>query len=487
MGHLIIGSIALPVDLPAEPLAEELWSHLQRVAGSRGEVVDWIEKRWGPITITPEILGPEDVALFVRDRSGARIPISQYELPPGGSDEIALGFVVGRLLCRGLLSADTVRHAPPLPSGRSLTELRGVEIASMPQALHEALEELHVIGFTGMPDGPSGAPLWIEGGPVLATHDPSAEELRAEIQELLARMAEKFRLSPHGPGRFGDVTLEAEIVATATLPGEAGANAIEGPEPVQATQAVKLSSRDWSRGYPDLPLLQWILIHLMRPRSRHVFLPMRPLLILPRTIPPAALLPTGDHLADLSAIRHQLMPAKIAQILGDLHRRGGDPKDVLGGSEQGGSHRTVELRFGPIRFPTARTDRETMLAEARSTVAPLIELFRTEGGGEAKYGPVTLDIQSRGSDTIDFVSAAFLPGCPDEILCEFLVASWLRNGTIPLSAVQRSRRIGRRTVVAAPTIQRQLAPSGTTDLIETIHSGRAGQDRRSSSWKYRVE
>ena len=484
MSRLVIGSIDLAVGLPPELLTEELWSHVQRVAGSRGEVVHWIEKRWGPITIAPEARGPDTVVLLVRDRQGKPVPIVESEFPPGGSDEIALGYLIGRLLCRGILSADAVRRAPSLPNGRHLTELRGVEIATMPQALHEALEELHVIGFTGMPDGPPGVPLWIEGGPALATHEPSAEDLCAEIEELLARMVEKFRLSRHGPTRFGEVTLTPEVIPVDAIPSAIAAGAAQGSE---STLAIKLTSRDWSRGYPDLPLLQWILIHLMRPRRRHVFLPMRSLLVLPRAIPRAGLLPAGDHLADLSAVRHQLMPAKIAQILGDLHRRGGDPREPLARQRANGSGTGVELRFGPLRFPTTRPDRDTLLEEAREAIAPLADLFRTEGGGEAKYGPVTLDIQARGSNEIDFVSAEFLPGCPDEILCEFLVATWLRNGSIPLSAVQRARRIGRRTVVAAPTIQRQLAPSGTVDLVEAIHSGRVGPDRRSSGWKYRIE
>ncbi|MCB9463479.1 MAG: hypothetical protein H6682_07330 [Candidatus Eisenbacteria bacterium] len=503
MARLVIGTTGLDVSLPADELVREMESHLLRVIGSRGDGVDWIERRWGQITIaaTPT---DDEVTVVNRGRDGTVGPITEASLPPGGSDEIALGYVVGRLLCRGFVTAAAVQAATPLPNGRLLTELRGIEIASMPQALHDALEELHVIGFSGMPIDPPGALLWIEGGPVLPTHDPSAHELCGEIDELRRRMAEKFRISKRGAERFGDATLEVDVVPLESVrfappttgwappespPGAAPRATPIGPQYVTEAppEVVRLSSRSWARGHPDLPLLQWVLIHLMRPRRRYPFFPMRHLLIVPRMIPSASVLPSGIHLADLSAIRHQLMPAKIAQILGDLHRRAGDPRTLLSRIETGPSERTVDLRFGPIRFPTTRTDRDELLTEAVAAIAPLAELFASEGGGAEKYGPVTLQVVPRGDRSIEFTSAEFLPGCPDEILSEFLVASWLQNGTIPLAGVHHARRIGRRTVVAAPTIQRQLAPAGTIDLIESIHSGRTGPDRRASGWKHLAE
>lgn len=495
MTRLVIGPIDLPVTLRAEELRRAVVGHVERLVGSRADFA-WNEQRWESISLEARVVGEETVVLCTPSRSGGLAPIGKGELPPGGSDEIALGFVLGRLLCRGIVTIDTIRSAPALPNGRFLTELRGVEIAAMPEALHRALGELHVIGFTGMPEGPPGVPLWIEGGPVLPTHEPSAEELRAEVAEILARMAEKFRLSPRGPSRYGEPSLHPSIVPVSALPRGSGAEAALAGS--SAEEAVRIAADTWARGYPDLPLLQWILAHLLRPRRRHPFLPLRSLLVLPRSIPRAIPLPTGDHLADLPAIRHQLMPTKIASVLGDLHRRVADPLGAPGNSmhstgtpsgpeapTQEGL--TVELRFGPIRIATNRVDRDAMLAESRQAVIPLIEVFRREGGGEAKFGAVTLAIEPRGDRTIDFVSAEFLPGCPDEILCEFLVASWLRNGSIPLSAVSHARRIGRRTVVAAPTIQRQLAPAGTIELVEAIHSGQTGPDRTTSGWRPQIE
>ncbi|MEZ4651581.1 MAG: hypothetical protein R3E97_22835 [Candidatus Eisenbacteria bacterium] len=499
MTRLVVGTCRLDVSLPAAELVQEVESHLIRVIGSRGEGVDWIERRWGPITLDVTANADGDVIVRTRRPDGLLGPATEASFPPGGSDEVALGYVVGRLLCRGFVTAAAVQGADALPNGRLLTELRGVEIASMPSALHVALEELHVIGFSGMPTDPPGVLLWIEGGPVIQTHDPSALELREEIDELRRRMAEKFRLSARGADRFGEATLTADVVplesvrfqppTTGWAPPDAPRSAPTETNYLRdaAPEAVRLSSQSWARGHPDLPLLQWVLIHLMRPRRRYPFFPMRNLLVVPRAIPPASVLPSGVHLADLSAIRHQLMPAKIAQILGDLHRRAGDPRLLLSLIETSPSTQTVELRFGPIRFPTTRTDRDELLAEAVAAIAPLRDLFRSEGGGAEKYGPVTLEVAPRGDRAIEFTSDEFLPGCPDEILSEFLVASWLQNGTIPLSGVHRARRIGKRTVVAAPTVQRQLAPAGTIDLIEAIHSGRTGVDRRTSGWKHLAE
>jgi hypothetical protein len=445
----------------ASDLAADLDLQIGWVVGSGGAFTARIDAKWGRVAIVPVIVGDAVEIRIVRP-DGVTEPLTAENFPPACFGEFALGYVIGRLLCRGWLSAAEVRRAEPLPSGRTLTELRAVEIALMPQGLHLALEELHVIGFTGMPTSPPNATLIVENGPVFPAHVSSVRALQDEIDALVARMIDKFRPIRAGADRF-----EAPTIRTVRVDGEVA--------------GVRLEARDWSHGGPDVAILQWVLTHLLRPRRVTPFLPMRELVILPREIPPCPFLADGRHLADLPAIRHQLMPSKLAQILNDLHRHGTGAEPRL--TERGEG---TMLRFGPLRIGTRDPERDRLIQQATDWVRPLVDLFRHEEGGEAKYGPVTLEIVP-GDREISFRSANFLPGCPDEILCEYLVARWLQDDTIPPDSVRTSRRIGKRSVVAAPSIVCQLVPGGTTELIESVHTGRFGAARRESGWKHQID
>lgn len=467
---------------PADVVAE-IDGHLSRILGSRGEVVTRIEQKWGRLSLAAVVVDPNAVELRVREDDGSLPPVDAENMPPGSSNESALGYVVGRLLCRGLVTADEVRQAPPLPNERTFPDLRAVEIALMPQSLHVSLGELHAIGFTGMPEGPPGCVLSLEGGPRFFAYE-SAPALKAEIDELIGRVSDKFRPLRGSVDRFQECSLHCEVddapVTIATGNDDAGNGDSDGGVSESALPTVSLRAGDWELGSPDLALVQWVLTHLLRPRKLNPFLPMRPLIVLPREIPTSSFLRDGRHLADLPAIRHQLMPAKLAQLLGDVHRRG------IRGDSDHSDQTGVILRMGPLRIATRSFERDRLLQQARDWTQPLVGLFREEGGGEEKYGPVTLEIEPRDDNAITFKSANFLPGCPDEILCEYVVACWLQDDTIPLSAVQSLGRIGKRSVVAAPSIEQQLVPGGTVELIECVHTGRAGPGRGSSGWKIQV-
>jgi len=452
---LQIGSIELSIRANrAEQLAEEVNAHLGRVIGSRGEVSDWVNRKYGPITLVSEVApAPANKVVLKLRNPSETIPLDRNNLRRGDSNEVAISYLIGRFICRRLVDLAEVRRAPPLPSGRRLAELLAIQRSAIPKSLYVALEQLHVIGFTGLPSGHPTCHIQIANVVKLPVYGTDALGLQGEVEELLGRMREKITRLQNPEDEEEPVTIRTEL----------------------DDSTLRIDSEDWSATRTDLAVFQWVMVHLLRPRKPNPFLPMRPLLVRPQDLSAAAPLPTGIFLPDLPAIRNQLMPAKVARLMEDIHKHGRSYDENLKPAE-------ILCRFGRLRLLMRGESEEALAQRSRQIVAPLAKLFATEGGGADKYGEVTLKIEVTNKG-VQFLSREFRPGCPDEILCEFLVATFLQDDTIPMEIVRDAPILSGRTLLNSPAIARQLMPSGTVDLLTHVHSG-VGGNRAASGWRH---
>lgn len=459
---LRIGSLRLATLAPtAEGLARELQNHLDRVVGSRGLGRQAIDQKYGRMLLRGYPADDSSVQIVVEDGSASARAVTAADLPPHEIHESALGYTLARLAHRGLLPFDGLRTDTCLPNGRQLTDLRAIAISLMPRNVIHALTQFHTIGFAGAPPPLGRVRLRIGQSCQVDTTLDDPHALLTEITELQGRCAEKFDLARGGTQRYGTAALRASVSSSDPM-----------------VVALDLAAADPADARSTT--LQWVLVHLLRPRRPSVYFPVRPWVILPRSIAPAAPLDDGRLLADLRTVRNQLVPPKVALLMQDLHRHGNAALPVS-------TTERATLQVGTCRLEVRGLAPAALRDRLESAWKPSRAAFEEDPGSVEKYGPVRARAVIEG-ESVRLLGEFATPGTTDELLLELAIAVLAQRGHLAVEDLRCADDYARgRRLTDLPAVQRQLIPMETVELIEAVHSGTSGRDRSTSGWKAATE